>query len=281
MSIRTELLSLVEHVNAQIRLPSVRRVYIPAPNIAIDKAAEFGLVELEDGAAGLFYAWLGASQDGISERYQTDALVGAQAIDIARYYGGDDDIARSLGLAAINAISQSVFARLEIETDDAQDSMGGLSLARGDHLGMVGNFPSLVRQARALGVPVTVVERKPHMIKRERGVQITLEPEAIRNCNKIICTAATLINDSVDRMLGYCTSAETVVMIGPSASFFPDPLFARGVAAVGGTRVLDPSAAIAAQQMGKGLGSSTQRYILSGANYAGTTRLCNTLSETS
>ena len=47
----------------------MRRVYIPAPNIAIDKAAEFGLVELEDGAAGLFYAWLGASQDGISERY--------------------------------------------------------------------------------------------------------------------------------------------------------------------------------------------------------------------
>lgn len=280
MGINGELLSLVEQVDARIKLPAVRRVYIPELRIARDKNAEFGLVELDDGAAGLFYAWLGESQNGIGERYVVEDLVGAKALDIARNIAGDDDIQRSLGLAAINAITQSVFTRLNVGSIAASDSMGGLSLAAGDQLGMVGNFPSLVRQARSLEIPVTVVEKKHHMLKQEQGTRITLDPMTLRDCNKIICTAATLINDSVDEMLSYCSHAETVVMIGPSASFFPDPLFARGVAVVGGTRVLDPSALIVAQRMGESLGTSARRYTLSGASYVGIAKLCAGLQET-
>jgi uncharacterized protein len=273
MSIRSELLALVERINDRMALPKVRRVYIPEPHIAADKDAEFGLIELDDGAAGLFYAWMGESQRGISERYAPVDLVGADAITVAHFYGGDDDIERSLGLAVINAITQSFFERANLRLEDAANSMGGLSLRTGDRLGMIGNFPSLVRQAQALGIPVTVVERKTHMIKDEEGVCITLDPAALAACNKIISTAATLINDSVDQMLGYCGHAETLVMIGPSASFFPDPLFARGVDFVGGTRVLDPSAAVARQREGIGLGDSTRRYTLSRATYPGTPNL--------
>ncbi len=274
MNVREELLSLVEQVANQVMVPTVRQIYIPEPNIAADKNAEFGLVELADGAAGLFYAWMGESQHGISDRYTIDDMVGANAIDIAQYYAGDDDIARSLGLAAINAITQSVFSRLQVGSTVAGDSMGGLSLQSGDRLGMVGNFPSLVRQARSRDVPVTVVERKTHMLKQDRGIQITLDPEALRDCNKIICTAATLINDSVDEMLGYCAHAEKLAMIGPSASFFPDPLFARGVDVVGGTRVLDAGAVVAEQRKGEGLGANAYRYTLSRDSYDGTEKLC-------
>lgn len=280
MSIRTELLSIVELVNAEIKLPDVRRVYLPEPQIATHKDAEFGLVELDDGAAGLFYAWLGESQDGISERFSVDDLVGAKAIDVARNYAGSDDIERSLGLAAINAITQSVFARADIGSRAALDSMGGLSLIPGDRLGMIGNFPSLVRQARRVDIPVTVVEKKQHMLTQTQGIRITLDPEALRDCNKIICTAATLINDSVDEMLGYCQHADMVAMIGPSSSFFPDPIFARGVAVVGGTRVLDPSEVIAAQRTGQGLGSCAHHYTLSSADYVGTLKLCVALRDT-
>ena len=274
MSVREELLSLVEQVTCQVSVPTVRQIYIPEPSIAADQHAEFGLVELADGAAGLFYAWMGESQLGISDRYKIDDVVGANAVDIAQYYAGDDDIARSLGLAAINAIAQSVFNRLRVGSTRAEDSMGGLSLRPGDRLGMVGNFPSLVRQARSLDVPVTVVERKTHMLKEDHGIRITLNPETLGDCNKIICTAATLINDSVDEILGYCAHAEMVAMIGPSASFFPDPLFARGVDVVGGTRVLDASAVIAGQRKGEGLGTNAYRYSLSRERYAGTENLC-------
>ncbi len=277
MSIRAELLSLVEQVDATIDVPDVCQVYIPEPRVAPDKDAEFGLVELEDGATGLFYAWLGASQDGISERFCIEELIGAKAIDLARHFNGTDDIERSLGLAAINAITQSVFVRSDIGSRIAPDSMGGLSLVPGDRLGMVGNFPSLVRQAMAMDIPVTVVERKQHMLTQAEGICITLDPEALRDCNKIICTAATLINDSVDEMLNHCQHAEIVAMIGPSASFFPDPVFARGVAVVGGTRVLDPRSVISNQRLGQGLGRCAYRYTLSSDRYVGTPKLCAAL----
>ena len=81
MSVREELLSLVEQVTCQVIVPTVRQIYIPEPSIAVDKHAEFGLVELADGAAGLFYAWMGESQLGISDRYKIDDVVGTNAVD--------------------------------------------------------------------------------------------------------------------------------------------------------------------------------------------------------
>ena len=273
MGIQTELLALVERVNERTTLPKVRRVYIPEPHIMADKDAEFGLIELGDGTAGLFYAWMGESQRGISERFSAVDLVGADAISIARYYAGDDDMVRSLGLAAINAITQGFLRRANFELGEAVNSMGGLSLGVGDRLGMIGNFPSLVRQARDLKVPVTVVERKAHMLKDEEGVCIALDPKVLSACNKIISTAATLINNSVDEMLGYCRHAEVLVMVGPSASFFPDPLFARGVDFIGGIQVLDASAVIARQRKGVGLHDCVRRYTLSRATYPGIANL--------
>ena len=269
MDIQTELLALVERVNERITLPKVRQVYIPEPHITADKDAEFGLIELEDGTAGLFYAWMGESQRGISERFSAAELVGADAISIARHYAGNDDIARSVGLAAINAITQGFFHRADFELDEATNSMGGLSLGPGDRLGMIGKFPSLVRQASALDVPVTVIERKAHMLQDEAGVCITFDPGSLGACNKIITTAATLINNSIDEMLGYCGHAEVLVMVGPSASFFPDPLFARGVDFVGGTRVLDAGGVITQQRQGEGLRDCARRYTLSRETYPG------------
>ena len=65
----------------------------------------------------------------------------------------------------------------------------------------------------------------------------------------------------------------TVALIGPSASCFPDPLFAHGVDIIGGSRVLDAHAAITRQRAGLGLGESARRYTLSRTTYPGTAAL--------
>lgn len=277
MSIRLELLALAEHAHNNMPLPRVRQVYIPEPRIDADKDVEFGLVELDDGASGLFYAWLGESQHGISRRFTDDNFIGVEAIVLARYFAGNDDMQRSIGLAAINAISQHFFTHAKVNLKGAANSMGGLSLRVGDSLGMIGNFPSLVRRAQGLQVPVTVVERKLHMVMHDNGVRITLDPKMLSSCNKIICTAATLINDSADEMLEYCRHAAEIAIIGPSAGFFPDPLFARGVAILGGTTVLDASDVIQSQRNGAGLRDCTKRYTLRASDYLGTEHLVASL----
>ncbi|MFT4580851.1 MAG: hypothetical protein ACI915_003634 [Gammaproteobacteria bacterium] len=277
MSVSAELLALAESLNDSAELPNVKRVYLPEPSVTAEKDPDFGLIELDDGSCGLFYAWLGDSQKGISHRFAADEFIGVKAITLARYISGPDDMARSIGLAAINAMAQHLFVRSNVVLSDSQNSMGGLDLLPSDRLGMIGHFPSLVRQARACAVPVIVVERKSHMFGEQAGICISDDPKSLSSCNKIICTASTLINGSLDEMLGYCRHADQVAMIGPSASFFPDPLFQRGVTVLGGSRVIDADEFIASQARGSGIRDCTRRYSLLPASYPGTQYLVRTL----
>lgn len=236
---RGELLALTERAARHCALPPVSGVFVPEPRRAAQGEPEFGAVTLADGSTGLYYAWLGDAQCGLAERFPPAALCGLTAIELARRYASEDEGERSLGLAAINAITAACWRSAGFTPPAARDPWGGEPLVPTDRVGFIGNFPSLVNRARTEGLEVVVVERKAHWVREEPGLKITLDPAALRECTRIIATATLCLNDSLDDMLAYCRGARSVSLIGPSASFFPDPLFARGVASVGGLRVLD------------------------------------------
>ena len=273
MTIKNELLELVERVNQSCDLPPVGRVYIPEPDPGPDKNTEFGIIALQDGSAGLYYAWLGASQQGMSERFPALDVVGKSPMSLVRYFNNTDEAECSLGMAAINAISQSVFRRAGYIPDAAGDSLGSLDLHDGDHIGMVGYFPSLIRRLRELGTRVTVIEKKEKFIGTEGGITVVPNPELLRECNKVLSTASTLLNNTIDEILEYVKDAESVVIVGPTAGFFPDPLFARGVTAVGGTQILDADAAIDRFERNEKLGESARKYIIHRDAYPGLKQL--------
>lgn len=250
----------------------VRRAFVPEPSPDPARDAEFGLLELDDGSAGLYYAWMGASQAGMAARFPEGTLAGCDALEIIDGYTAGDDAACALALAALNALTASVWRHARYTPPVAHSSFG-MDLRAGDALGMIGNFPSLVRQARGQGVEVIVVERKAHMVVREPGLEITLDPAALGRCRRIVCTAATLVNDSFDDMLSYCPPTAEIVVLGPTAGGFPEPFFARGVTTLGGTLVHD--AGLAREQLAQGgrLTDCATRYTLSLRDYPGTRTL--------
>jgi uncharacterized protein (DUF4213/DUF364 family) len=272
MRIADELIAWVERATAIVGDPLVARAHIPEPHPDPARDAEFGLLELEDGNAGLYYAWLGAAQRGMAARFPSRAILGRRCRELARWLAAPDEAAKSIGMAAINALTARVWRCAGYAPPAAQDSFG-VALAPGDRLGMIGNFPSLVRQARSAGLAVTVIERKAHMVMRDAQVEITLDPAALRACNKVVCTAAVLLNDSLDAMLPFCRDASQLAMVGPTAGCFPEPLFARGVGVVGGTLITDASAARARLAYGEKLGDAARRYQLTPADYPGTAAL--------
>ncbi|MGA8007099.1 MAG: DUF364 domain-containing protein, partial [Burkholderiales bacterium] len=138
-------------------------------------------------------------------------------------------------------VTQHVLRRAGYEPDLAANSLGSLSLEPGDRVGMIGFFAPLVPRVRALGLPLTVVELRAELVKEEPGLTVTLDPKRLAACNKIVSTSTVLLNDTLEDILGYCCHAEALALIGPSASCFPDPLFARGVTTMGGYWVLDPA----------------------------------------
>lgn len=279
MTIKKDLLGLVERVNECCELPPVGRVYIPEPDPGPDKNTEFGVIALQDGSAGLYYAWLGTSQQGMRERFPALNVTGSSPMTLVPYFTSADEAECSVGMAVINAVSQNVFHRAGYVPDAAVDSLGSLDIRNGDHIGMVGYFPSLVRRLRELGSRVTVIERKEKFIGTDGGITIVPDPERLRGCNKIVSTASTLLNNTIDGILEYTRDAESISIIGPTAGFFPDPLFARGVTAVGGTQILDADAAIDRFERNEKPGPSARKYIIHRDTYPGVDHLLEKIRQ--
>lgn len=269
MSVRAELYALAARVDAALAPPPLAACLIADPRPDSRADPEFGLLALADGSAGLYYAWLGASQAGMRARYVEQDLVGLSALALAGQFMGGSDAERSVGIAAINALTAHLWRRAGYTPPPAIDSLAGLSLGPGDRLGMIGHFPPLVRYARARGAEVAVVERKAHMVRREPGLEISLDPRVLAGCSAILCTGATLVNDSFEDMLTWCGGATTLALVGPTVGCFPDPLFARGVDIVAGTCVSNASVARERLAQGEKLGDSAWRFVLPRADYPG------------
>ena len=269
MSVKDELLDLVETVAGKVEIPPVEWVYIPEPNPGPGRNTEFGIVTLRDGSAGLYYAWLGDSQKGMGSRYEAAEFTGRHPVELVQYFAGDDEADCSLGLAAINAISRYIFKKAGFRPPDAADSMGILDIADNDHAGMVGYFPSLVKRLRNDGTRLTVIEKKPQFHKRQKNFVVTANPQDLGGCNKVIMTASTLLNNSIDHILDCSAKAEKRVVIGPTAGFIPDPLFARGISAIGGSELSRPELARQRLSANQGLGESARKFLISEFEYPG------------
>ncbi len=268
MSIRSELIELVKQACLKYEIPVIGQIFMPEPTPSPDRDSEFGIVVLEDQAAGLYYAWMGDSQKGMNQRYKVEEFIGLHPLQVVDLYRSDDEADRSIGLAAVNAISQSVFRQSQLEIPTAADSIGELDLQPGDHLGMVGFFPSLVRKLTEQNIQLTIIEKKSHLIDSNKEVNMTSDPGELKNCNKILSTASTLLNDSLDEILACSKEAEIIVVLGPTAGFLPDVLFARGVSAIGGTQIVDINTAIHRLSSKQGLGDAARKYLLRKSTYS-------------
>jgi uncharacterized protein (DUF4213/DUF364 family) len=264
---RRSLIAQVEQTVQGISLPAVTLAYVPEPRCEQMGEVEFGVIGLADGSAGLYYAWLGATQRGMPSRFSAAQLEGSDVLPLVRNYAADSDAERSIGLAAINAITDWWWRQQSYVTPIAQDSFG-VTLRAGDRVGFIGFFAPLIARVRAQGIPVVVIERKAQLLCAEENLLVTDDPAALRNCSVVIATAAMCLNDSLEETLRWCSQAREISLIGPTAGFFPDLLFARGISCVGGVYVTDAQAMVAAMKAGQRWQAHAQRFHLRPTDYA-------------
>jgi len=236
--IATDLLALLERLAAFGPLPRVRRLHLPPPAADGTRDGEFCAIELDDGSLGLSFVLLGdtlaqlRSADG-------DAVQGLPALGLARRYAQAQGVQRTLGFAAVNALTRHWFDRAGYEPPPAQGSIGDLDLAPGDHVGMVGLFPPLVKQVLETGARLTVIELREDLAGLREGWRVSLDPADLGACNKVLSTSTVLLNDTLEPILSHCRAAQRVSLVGPGAGCLPDPLFARGVTLLGGSWIVD------------------------------------------
>jgi uncharacterized protein (DUF4213/DUF364 family) len=91
----------------------------------------------------------------------------------------------------------------------------------------------------------------------------------LQTCNKVLCSGTTISNNSLDDILTHCSQDALISVVGPTAGYFPDPLFARGVDVVGGRVVKDGDMLIQRLEQRKRWGETTEKVCFRKETYAG------------
>lgn len=254
-------------------LPPVRTLHLPPLEAADRKEGEFGAIELADGSLGLAYVRLDDTLHRLLGMPDAAGLDGMDALVLAGRYAGTDDAQRTLGFAAINAITRHLFDRVGYVPPDSADSIGNLAPGPGDRVGMIGYFRGLAERIVATGAQLDVVERKAELAGVQAGYTVTTDASVLRRCNKVLSTSTILLNDTLEAVLGECAGAARIAMIGPSAGCLPDALFARGVTLLGGTWIEDGPAFVRALRGGQAWGAQVRKCAITPADYPGWTAL--------
>jgi len=260
MSLKDDFKKMADELTTTFTIPPIAEIFLPPfYRGGQPKDAQFMAICLEGGATGISFVLL---PDKKMEEYtalQPHDFVAKSPRGFALEFDSDDPVKEMIGLASINAICQHVMREAKFAVDSATDSLGLVSVSPGDRIGMVGLFSGLMKTINNSGAELIVIEKNERLIKRFPDLPITLDATELRTCNKILCTSTTILNNSLDEILAQCSADAFVSVIGPTAGYFPDPLFARGVDVVGGRMVKNGGLFMRLLAEGNRWGEATQR----------------------
>jgi len=277
MSFADEYHRLACTVAERLALPRLSGLQLPNPVEEAEKADEFGFVFLEDGSAGPFYTSLDDTLPELWKLYPDGGNVQGNVLELIEHFRSQSQVLRSVALGAFNAISQHVFERAGFSPVKASTTKS--QPAPGQLVAIVGYIRPMVERLLEKGHPVLVLEKNPARVELQPGVTLSTDPRDLRSSDFIICTASTLINDSLGEILHYKRASAHLSLVGPSGSGLPDVLFAHGVDDVGGIAFHDIDALKASLVRQESWGHAGDKYQLSTAQYPGIDRLLAAIQQ--
>ena len=187
-------------------------------------------VRLDNGATGIAAFLPDKTPAGCTVLKEAGTYAGAGAAQMLKYLvDGRSSLHLAMGLAAANA----VIGPPEDKNED-REATTTFNLKPGEKVAMVGLFSPLVDRIRATGARLTIIEKNP-----ERLDLLPAEDRrrALKECDVVIITATTLLNNTFEETMDALGSPRVAVLMGPStplaAEIFPDtPLTQLGGAVV-------------------------------------------------
>jgi uncharacterized protein (DUF4213/DUF364 family) len=201
-------------------------------------------VELSTDDVGVCHSLVGEAQlECCQVLQQAGTLSGTSAIKLGQLAKSWDHGERVIGVATINAMSQIVLKQQQRQYSVLEgNTLDHVDIQPGESVAMVGNIKPLVPAIRNRTTEFRVFERGGSL---EDGVlPDTAAEEMIPEANVVLITGSAIANGTIGRLLELAARARSVIVVGPSASMIPDPLFKRGVDLIGGIIVTDPDRAM-------------------------------------
>ncbi len=168
-------------------------------------------------------------------------------------------IERTLGLAAINAVSQY---HMDLSGAVFEDVLELLPENAGK-IALIGNMPPLVRELRKRGYDVYVFERNARLWDRET-LSDALEYHLLPEMDAVIASGSCLVNGTIEMLLDRARNAELFVLTGPTAQLLPEFLKGSGVTHLAAMKVVDIEKALLGLKLGsfRGFEEGNIKYVL-------------------
>jgi len=217
---------------------------VPAtPSLRVVVGFNWTAVETADG---LGLAATPSKADGARTTPETGSYGGHVLSDLAHLAGAENPYERAIGLAACNA-HWNRFRMHPIDAIADGDGLGGEPATDGSTV-VIGRFPGLDRKLPG----AIVLERNPG----PDDLPAEKAPEVIPGCARLIVTATTLVNDTVDALLALAPPGCAITLVGPGTPLCSG-LAEIGVRRLAGFVVTDRSGCLTA--IGEGAGARAFR----------------------
>ncbi|WP_297501491.1 DUF364 domain-containing protein [Thermococcus sp.] len=167
-------------------------------------------------------------------------------------------IERTLGLAAINAVSQYHIDLSNVEWADVLD----LLPENVGKIAMIGNMPPLAKALREKGAETFVFERNAKLWDKDTYSD-ALEYHLLPEMDVVIASASCLVNGTIDMLLGRARKARLFVLTGPTGQLLPEFLRGTKVTHLASMKVTDIERAILGLKLGsfRGFEEGNRKYV--------------------
>jgi len=209
-------------------------------------------VVLSTGHAGMSYTPVQEIPEAVccprshAKMPQAGNLLNFSVCNLMEYALDDNVLKAAVGIATINALSAILIEdnHCPYKPSAFGNALDLIQISREDTVVMVGAFPPFIKRIQEITKNLFVIEKNPRSVGK--GDSVEIEPEArlqelIPHGDILIITGVTLVNHTLEPILRLARNARDIVVVGPTASVYPEPLFKRGVTVLGGVRITDTS----------------------------------------
>ena len=199
-------------------------------------------------------------------------LRGRRALDLLKETGKASGIRRAVGVAVMNALADLCWDRRPLpdwELCWGVDAFDATEIRPGDRVVVIGAFVPFLRALKRRGIGYLVLENDPATLKADELPFFRPAEQAhaiLPTADVALITGTTLVNDTLDGLLGQLRPEARVTLVGPTVSLLPDAFLRRGVDVLGGVRVTAPDAFLdVLAEAGSGyhfFGRSAERVVL-------------------
>lgn len=153
---------------------------------------------------------------------------------------------RAMGIAVLNALSMTCWERrppARYSIKSGVDAIDEVVIPDTAYVVVVGAILPVLRALKRRGRPFGILELDPTVLKPDE-IPHWIRPEQasaeVSQADLLLITGTTLINDTLEGLLGLRKPGARAIVMGPTASGLPDAFFRRGVEMLGGVKVTEP-----------------------------------------